>query len=91
MLVGAVLAAGLWGRRDRLPRIPAGDIVVAEEAAFRASRVSAPRSSGPTGTCVSGRRRASRCSRDRARPDRCGMGEPIEARRTGANRRRAPK
>jgi hypothetical protein len=35
MLVGAVLAAGLWAR-DRLPRVPAGDIVVAEEAAFHA-------------------------------------------------------
>ena len=31
------VAAGLWVVRDRLPRIPAGDIVVAEEAAFRAS------------------------------------------------------
>jgi formate hydrogenlyase subunit 3/multisubunit Na+/H+ antiporter MnhD subunit len=37
MLVGAALAAGLWAARGRLPRIPAGDIVVAEEAAFRAS------------------------------------------------------
>jgi hypothetical protein len=37
MLVGAVLAAGLWAVGDRLPRIPAGDIVVAEEAAFRGS------------------------------------------------------
>jgi formate hydrogenlyase subunit 3/multisubunit Na+/H+ antiporter MnhD subunit len=37
MLIGAVLAAGLWAVGDRLPRIPAGDIVVAEEAAFRAS------------------------------------------------------
>jgi formate hydrogenlyase subunit 3/multisubunit Na+/H+ antiporter MnhD subunit len=37
ILIGAALAAGLWGVRDRLPRIPAGDIVVAEEAAFRAS------------------------------------------------------
>jgi formate hydrogenlyase subunit 3/multisubunit Na+/H+ antiporter MnhD subunit len=37
MLVGAALAAGLWAIGDRLPRIPAGDIVVAEEAAFRAS------------------------------------------------------
>jgi formate hydrogenlyase subunit 3/multisubunit Na+/H+ antiporter MnhD subunit len=36
-LVGAVLAAGLWAVGDRLPRIPAGDIVVAEEAAFRGS------------------------------------------------------
>ena len=37
MLIGAALAAGLWAVGDRLPRIPAGDIVVAEEAAFRAS------------------------------------------------------
>jgi formate hydrogenlyase subunit 3/multisubunit Na+/H+ antiporter MnhD subunit len=37
MLIGAVIAAGLWVAGDRLPRIPAGDIVVAEEAAFRAS------------------------------------------------------
>jgi formate hydrogenlyase subunit 3/multisubunit Na+/H+ antiporter MnhD subunit len=37
MLVGAAVAAGLWAVRDRLSRIPAGDIVVAEEAAFRAS------------------------------------------------------
>jgi formate hydrogenlyase subunit 3/multisubunit Na+/H+ antiporter MnhD subunit len=37
MLVGAALAAGLRAVGDRLPRIPAGDIVVAEEAAFRAS------------------------------------------------------
>jgi formate hydrogenlyase subunit 3/multisubunit Na+/H+ antiporter MnhD subunit len=37
MLIGAALAAGLWAVRDRLPRVPAGDIVVAEEAAFRAS------------------------------------------------------
>ncbi len=28
---------GLWAAGDRLPRIPAGDILVAEEAAFRAS------------------------------------------------------
>jgi hypothetical protein len=37
MLVGAALAAGLWAVANRLPRIPAGDIVVAEEAAFRVS------------------------------------------------------
>jgi formate hydrogenlyase subunit 3/multisubunit Na+/H+ antiporter MnhD subunit len=37
MLIGAALAGGLWAAGDRLPRIPAGDIVVAEEAAFRAS------------------------------------------------------
>jgi formate hydrogenlyase subunit 3/multisubunit Na+/H+ antiporter MnhD subunit len=35
MLIGAALAAGLWAVENRLPRIPAGDIVVAEEAAFR--------------------------------------------------------
>ena len=37
MLIGAALAWGLWAAGDRLPRIPAGDILVAEEAAFRAS------------------------------------------------------
>jgi formate hydrogenlyase subunit 3/multisubunit Na+/H+ antiporter MnhD subunit len=37
MLIGSALAAGLWAARDRLPRIPAGDVVVAGEAAFRAS------------------------------------------------------
>jgi formate hydrogenlyase subunit 3/multisubunit Na+/H+ antiporter MnhD subunit len=37
ILIGAVAAAGVWAAGDRLPRIPAGDIVVAEEAAFRAS------------------------------------------------------
>jgi formate hydrogenlyase subunit 3/multisubunit Na+/H+ antiporter MnhD subunit len=37
MLVGAALAAGLWAVENQLPRLPAGDIVVAEEAAFRAS------------------------------------------------------
>ena len=39
VLVGAVLALGLrhWG--DRLPRVPEGDIVMAGEAAFRASYV----------------------------------------------------
>jgi formate hydrogenlyase subunit 3/multisubunit Na+/H+ antiporter MnhD subunit len=37
VLVGAVLAGALWAVENRLPRIPAGDIVVAEEAAFRAS------------------------------------------------------
>jgi hypothetical protein len=37
MLVGAGLAAGLWAVDDRVPRIPSGDIVAAEEAAFHAS------------------------------------------------------
>jgi formate hydrogenlyase subunit 3/multisubunit Na+/H+ antiporter MnhD subunit len=37
MAIGAAVAAAVWAGRDRLPRIPAGDIVVAEEAAFRAS------------------------------------------------------
>jgi multicomponent Na+:H+ antiporter subunit A len=37
MLIGAALAGALSALGDRLPRIPAGDIVVAEEAAFRAS------------------------------------------------------
>jgi formate hydrogenlyase subunit 3/multisubunit Na+/H+ antiporter MnhD subunit len=36
MLVGAALAAGLWAAGDQLPRIPPGDIVVAEEVAFHA-------------------------------------------------------
>jgi formate hydrogenlyase subunit 3/multisubunit Na+/H+ antiporter MnhD subunit len=37
MLIGAALAAALWAAGDRLPRIPAGDVIVAEEAAFHAS------------------------------------------------------
>ena len=37
MLVGTALAAGLWAARDRLPHVPAGDTVFAQEAAFRAS------------------------------------------------------
>jgi hypothetical protein len=37
MLIGVPLDSGLWAVGDRLPRIPAGDIVVAEEAAFRAA------------------------------------------------------
>jgi formate hydrogenlyase subunit 3/multisubunit Na+/H+ antiporter MnhD subunit len=37
MLIGAAVAAEVWAVRDRFPRVPAGDIVVAEEAAFRAS------------------------------------------------------
>ncbi|MBV9909635.1 MAG: hypothetical protein JOY52_18955 [Hyphomicrobiales bacterium] len=37
MLIGTGLAAGLQAIDDRLPRIPAGDIVVADEAAFHAS------------------------------------------------------
>jgi len=36
MLVGAALAVGLWAAGERVPRIRAGDIMVAEEAAFRA-------------------------------------------------------
>jgi formate hydrogenlyase subunit 3/multisubunit Na+/H+ antiporter MnhD subunit len=35
MLIGVALAGGLWATGDQLPRIPAADIVVAEEAAFR--------------------------------------------------------
>ena len=34
MLIGATLAGALWAAGDRLPRVPAGDIIVAEEAAF---------------------------------------------------------
>ena len=37
MLVGAALFAGLWALGDPLPRIPAGDILGVEEAAFRGS------------------------------------------------------
>jgi formate hydrogenlyase subunit 3/multisubunit Na+/H+ antiporter MnhD subunit len=37
ILIGAALAGALWAAGDRLPRVPAGDIVVVEEAAFRAS------------------------------------------------------
>lgn len=35
VLAGGVLALGLWWGTDRLPRVPAGDIVVAGEAAIR--------------------------------------------------------
>ena len=35
MLVGAALAVSLWAAKDQLPRIPSGDIIVAEEAAFQ--------------------------------------------------------
>jgi formate hydrogenlyase subunit 3/multisubunit Na+/H+ antiporter MnhD subunit len=35
VLTGGVLALGLWWWTDRLPRVPAGDIVVAGEAAIR--------------------------------------------------------
>jgi formate hydrogenlyase subunit 3/multisubunit Na+/H+ antiporter MnhD subunit len=37
MLIGAALAAGLWALGEPLPRIPAGDLVVAQEAAFHAA------------------------------------------------------
>jgi formate hydrogenlyase subunit 3/multisubunit Na+/H+ antiporter MnhD subunit len=37
MLIGVALFAGLWALGEPLPRIPAGDIVVAQEAALRAS------------------------------------------------------
>ena len=37
VLAGAALAPGLWLWGHRLPRVPAGDIVVAQEAAFRAT------------------------------------------------------
>ena len=61
MLVGAALAAGLWALGDPLPRVPAGDILVVEEAAFRAG---APLgrccSSASTGGSDNGRRRACR-------------------------------
>jgi multicomponent Na+:H+ antiporter subunit A len=37
VLIGAVLAVGLWRWGDRLPRVPEGDIVVAGETAMRAT------------------------------------------------------
>ncbi len=37
MLVGGALAAGLWALREPLPRVPTGDILIPQEAAFRAS------------------------------------------------------
>ncbi|MGA8586488.1 MAG: proton-conducting transporter membrane subunit, partial [Roseiarcus sp.] len=37
MLIGAAFATGLWALGEPLPRVPAGDIVVAQEAAFHAS------------------------------------------------------
>jgi len=37
VLIGGVLALGLWLWEDRLPRVPAGDIVVVGEAATRAT------------------------------------------------------
>ena len=66
MLVGAALAGGLWAAGDRLPRIPAGDIVVAEEAAFRASLSLGPMFERADAACGSGRRRALRCSWSRS-------------------------
>ena len=35
LMMGGVLALGLWRWTDRLPRLPAGDIAVAGEAATR--------------------------------------------------------
>jgi formate hydrogenlyase subunit 3/multisubunit Na+/H+ antiporter MnhD subunit len=37
VLLGAVLASGIWLSGTRLPFIPTGDIIVGQEAAFRAS------------------------------------------------------
>jgi formate hydrogenlyase subunit 3/multisubunit Na+/H+ antiporter MnhD subunit len=37
VLLGTLLAVGLWGRRDRLPRVPVGDVVVAGERAMQAA------------------------------------------------------
>ena len=37
VLLGGILAVGLWRSEYRLPRVPAGDIVVAGEAAVRAT------------------------------------------------------
>ena len=35
VILGAVMALGLWRWTDRLPQVPAGDIVVTGEAAIR--------------------------------------------------------
>ena len=77
MLIGAAVAAGVWAVGDRLPRIPAGDIVVAEEAAFRASlslgaafRAGRSRPAGVAG----GRACA---AHGRARPRCGGIREPV--------------
>ena len=37
VLLGTLLTVGLWGRRDRLPRVPVGDVVVAGERAMQAA------------------------------------------------------
>ena len=37
VLLGTLLAVGLWGRRDRLPSVPVGDVVVAGERAMQAA------------------------------------------------------
>ena len=60
MLVGAALAAGLWALGDPLPRVPAGDILVAEEAAFHAVAPLGACSSASTGGSDNGRQRACR-------------------------------
>ena len=39
ILIGAALLAGLWRWRDRLPRVPEGDIVVVGETGVRATAV----------------------------------------------------
>lgn len=39
ILIGVALLAGLWRWRDRLPRVPEGDIVVVGETAVRATAV----------------------------------------------------
>ena len=75
MLVGAALFAGLWALGDPLPRVPAGDIVGAEEAAFRAARLSGSCSSASTGGSGNGRRPAWRCWRSSSFSPR--QGSPV--------------
>ena len=77
MLVGAALAAGLWALGDPLPRVPAGDILVVEEAAFRAGAplgVMFERLDLGLQTMAGGGPVA---PDDRARPRRGGVREPL--------------
>ena len=89
MLSAPCSPRGLWAAGDRLPRIPAGDIVVAEEAAFRASpsrgRVRAGRSRlAPVAGGGPG------AAHDRARA-RCGRATRADKARTRGERWRQKK
>ena len=79
MLVGAALAAGLWAAGDRLPRVPAGDIVGAEEAAFHGLTPlgAAFERSRPGVTPVAGG--GSRAANCRARARGGGLREPVSS------------